>query len=70
MKIFNLGRFFMPKNPLLDEIETPDGATDAYCEIQCLLEQQAENLWDSSRSDAEMYIEVRNKFIELKELLQ
>ena len=70
MKNFNLGRFIMPKNPLLDEIETPEGTTDAYWEIQCLLEQKAEDLWDVCRPDAEMYIEVKNKFLELKELLK
>ena len=70
MRIFNIGRFFMPKNPLLDEIETPDGVTDAYCEIESLLDQQAEGVWDSSRSSAMLYYEVKVKLNELMEVLK
>ena len=70
MKFFNLGRFFMPKNPLLDEIETPDGETNAFLEIESLLSQHAEGLWDSSRSSAQMYTAVKWKLIELMEVMK
>ena len=72
MKIFNIGVFFMPKNPLLDEIETPEGEmkTDAYTEIKSLLEQKVEDLSDSYSTGALMYAVVERKFNELMELLK
>ena len=66
MRIFNIGRFFMPKNPLLDEIETPEGEmkTNAYVEIESLLEQKAEDLSDYCLPDAQMYAVVKRKLNE------
>ena len=69
MKSFNDGKFFMPKNPLWDDIETPNGETNAYVEIDFLLEQKIEGLWDASRSDAVMYQEARKKLNELMEVV-
>ena len=70
----NTGRFFMPRNrnPLLDEIETPEGEmkTDAYTEIKSLLEQKVEDLSDRYSTGAQMYAVVERKFNELMELLK
>ena len=60
----------MPKNPLWDAIETPNGETNAYLEIDYLLEQKAEGLWDACRSDAKMYYEAKSKLKELMEVLK
>ena len=70
MQFFNIGRLFMPKNPLWDEIETPDGETCTYVEIKSLLEQKIEGLFDASRSDAVMYQEVKSKLNELMEVFK
>ena len=72
MKIFNLGRFFMPKNPLLDELETPEGEmkTNAFLEIESLLSQKAEDLRDYCPPDAQMYYAVKSKLIELMEVME
>ena len=72
MKFFNLGRFFMPKNPLLDEIETPEKGmeTNAYVEIESMLEQKLEDLSDCYSREKYMYAEVSGKLRELMEVFK
>ena len=51
MKSFNDGKFFMPENPLWDEIETPNGETNAKYTIKVSLlnEQEGNKEWGGKK---------------------